>query len=89
MKGTEKQVRWAEDIKATVLAKLNFGDMLARCKAQKPEQLPLVEEFINRSTKYLDSQQDAQWWIETAHLTPDARQLIAHIHAEIVAQHPR
>ena len=89
MTGTEQQVTWAESIKAEVLRKLDFAGMTAKCKAQRPDQLPMVEELQRRSLEYFAAQDEARWWIEVANRQPDARQLIAAIHAEVVAAHPR
>lgn len=52
MKGTEKQVKWAEDIKANILTSLDAmsnTSMAAQFKAFR---------------EWLDSKDNASWWID-------------------------
>ena len=52
MKGTEKQVKWAEDIKANILTSLDAMSNTSR-----------KEEFA-AFRAWLDSKDNASWWID-------------------------
>jgi hypothetical protein len=69
MKGTEKQVKWAEDIKAEVVRKVTvYRDYWQQRFEQKgiptdDERWEYVTD-ANDALAYMEQQSEAKWWIE-------------------------
>ena len=78
MKGSEKQVKWAEDIKATQMSKLaDFRAMMVKMAKDQnvsPENQATVFGQIDRATDAIKQVDSAIWWIDTRSL--DAKGLI-------------
>jgi hypothetical protein len=70
MNGTEKQVKWAEDIKAQTMTKVaemrkQFEADAARAKASTsdPRYIDAIAIF-DRCVAKLEAQTEATWWID-------------------------
>ena len=76
MKGTEKQIKWAQDIKASMamneaklaakletLAADKMSKLVAALDGGKLGENPIAT-LLDRWNAIADSKQDASWWIE-------------------------
>lgn len=74
LKGSEKQVAWAESVKEATLKTIPDAiysflyqtSYLATGGLEEDEKEALLQFLKERITKVLDSKQDAKWWIESA-----------------------
>ena len=71
MNGTEKQIKWAEEIKATLVP-----DLLKKCK---PEMVAGITEIIDSK--------DASWWISRRETMTKWVELAEVLKPEIIAKY--
>lgn len=78
MKGTEKQVAWAEDIKRNMVSKFTerMEDTMRRAKGLSADQTAIAEQrkamAIAALNAKLDGIEDARWYIDNRDMSTDA-----------------
>lgn len=79
MKGTEKQIKWAEQIKAEKIEYLKdrLNQMIKENKSAPADQIDKIKNQCQMAIEEFDKQDDSKFWIDNRNLLP--QQIAKHI----------
>lgn len=80
MKGTEKQIKWANEIKGEFLATMHtyLNNMIQKNATAPTEQIEKIKQQEKFAISAAEKQDDAKWWIDNGrtHWQIVAKQLL-------------